>query len=110
MKTYKLKDYHRGWFVGDFDNTIIRTPSHELAVKYYVKGDFEDSHRHLLSDEINVVVFGSVSMNGVIYSEGDVIVQEKGEYTDFLCVSDRAIMTVYRTDGSYPNDKYFLKD
>lgn len=96
----------RGWMVGKFSPAIY-TKDYEIGFKYYKIGDYEQSHCHLLSDEVTIILLGDVEMNGIKYSDGDIIVQEKGEYTDFKCLSERAITAVYRPDGSYPNDKNF---
>lgn len=96
----------RGWIVGQFTPSLY-DKDYEIGFKYYKKGDYEKSHKHLLSDEVTIVLLGSVEMNGQQYTEGNIIVQEKGEFTDFLCLSDRVITAVYRPDGSFPNDKVF---
>lgn len=106
MKTDKLDNYTRGWLVGNYTPSLYNK-NYELGFKYYNKGDYEKSHNHLLSDEVTVILFGEVEMNNVSYIKGDIVVQEKGEFTDFRCISDMAIVGVYRPDGSFPNDKYY---
>lgn len=106
MKKLKLNSFIRGWLVGSFLPSLYNK-NYEIGYKYYNKGDYEKSHKHLLSDEVTVILFGEVEMNGEKYCEGDLVIQEKGEFTDFLCLSDRAITSVYRPDGSFPDDKYF---
>lgn len=107
MKINKLSEYTRGWIVGKFSPNLVEK-DYEIGFKYYKQGDYEKSHYHLLSDEITIVLFGEVEMNGVKYIEGDIITQEKGEASDFKCLSDKAITGVYRPDGSHPSDKYFI--
>lgn len=106
MKIYHVGNMIRGWVIGKFIPNIY-TKDYELGFKYYNEGDYEKSHKHLLSEEVTIILLGEVDMNGKKFSEGDIIIQEKGEYTDFLCLSQRAITAVYRPDGSYPNDKVF---
>lgn len=109
MKIHRLNDMVRGWIVGKFSPNLY-TKDYEIGFKYYNKGDFEKSHKHILSDEVTIVLFGQVEMNGQQYVEGDIVIQEKGEYTNFICLSDKAITAVYRPDGSFPNDKSFKED
>lgn len=109
MKIHRLNDMVRGWIVGKFSPNLYNK-DYEIGFKYYNRGDFENFHKHLLSDEVTIVLFGQVEMNGQQYSEGDIIIQEKGEYTNFICLSDRAITAVYRPDGSFPNDKFLKED
>lgn len=106
MKLHKLSNMIRGWMVGKFLPNVYEK-DYELGFKYYQKGDYEKSHKHLLSEEVTIVLFGEVEMNGIQYTEGDIVIQEKDEFTDFKCLSDRAITAVYRPDGSFPNDKIF---
>lgn len=109
MKLHHLNNMVRGWIVGKFTPNVYNK-DYELGFRYYNKGDYEKAHKHLLSEEVTIILLGEVEMNGIKYSEGDVVIQEKGEFTDFLCLSDRVITAVYRPDGSFPNDKYFKED
>ena len=104
MKTAKLADMIKGWFVGDFVPTIYKTNDVEVAVKTYKAGDYEQRHYHKIATEITVIVSGIVEMNGNRYGEGDIIVTEPGESTDFLAVTD-AVNTVVKIPGE-TNDKY----
>ena len=109
MKIHKLSQMVRGWVVGKFTPNLY-DKDYEIGFKYYNRGDYEKSHKHLLSEEVTIILLGQVKMNNDIYSEGDIIIQEKGEFTDFECLSERAITAVYRPDGSFPNDKYFIEN
>ena len=44
MKEYDLDHMVKGWFVGDFTPTVIKSQEFEVAVKHYKKGDYEPSH------------------------------------------------------------------
>ena len=56
MRILKLKDFTRGWIIGDFDPTVLRTKAFEFAVKDYKVGDAEPAHLHKIATEITVVV------------------------------------------------------
>lgn len=60
MKSAKLNDMIRGWFVGNFEPTLYRTNDVEVAVKEYTAGEFEDAHYHKIATEISVVLDGSI--------------------------------------------------
>ena len=104
MKKARLEDMTKGWFVGDFEPTVIKTREVEVAVKEYRKGDREGRHYHKLATEITVISFGRVRMNGVEYGKGDIIVIEPLESTDFEALED-TITTVVKYPG-VSNDKY----
>lgn len=107
MKTAKLEDMIKGWFVGNFEPTLLRTNDVEVAVKSYNKGDYEDKHYHKIATELTVITRGRVKMNGIEYKEGDIIVMEPNEATDFECLEDGTQNVVVKIPGAN-NDKYLV--
>jgi quercetin dioxygenase-like cupin family protein len=99
-----LKNFVKGWFVGNFSPTLISTNDVEVAVKRYKAGDYESSHYHKIATEITVIVSGEVEMNGIKYSDDDIIVIEPGDKTDFRCLTD--VVTVVVKHPGANNDKY----
>ena len=104
MKTAKLSDMTKGWFVGNFEPTLYKTNDVEIAVKSYSAGAYEKKHYHKIATEITVVTKGIIRMNGVEYSAGDIIIMEPNEATDFYAVTD-AENVVVKLPGAN-NDKY----
>lgn len=104
MKRFRLGDMTKGWFVGDFEPTALRTGAAEVAVKTYARGDREAWHCHKVATEVTLVVAGTVCMNGVEYGAGDVILIEPGEGTDFEALTDST--TVVTKVPSVAGDKY----
>ena len=104
MKTAKLSDMTKGWFVGNFEPTLYKTNDVEVAVKSYSAGAYEKKHYHKIATEITVVTKGTVRMNGVEYSVGDIIIMEPNEATDFYAVTN-AENVVVKLPGAN-NDKY----
>ncbi len=106
MKTARLEDMKKGWFVGNFEPTLYRTTDVEAAVKRYRKGDSEGKHYHKAATEITVVVCGRVRMFGTEYEEGDIIIAEPGDATSFEALED-SVNVVVKIPG-VNNDKYEL--
>jgi len=104
MKVAKLDTMIKGWFVGNFTPTLLKTNDVEVAVKKYQKGDYETKHYHKIATEITVIVSGKVAMNDVIYEEGDIIVLQPFEASDFRVLED-AVTTVVKFPGAN-DDKY----
>lgn len=104
MKKYSLFEMTKGWFVGDFSPTVLKTQAVEVGVKQYQGGDYEVRHHHKIAAEITVIVTGKVRMNGELYQAGDILLIEPGESTDFEVLED-AITVVVKYPGA-PNDKY----
>jgi hypothetical protein len=107
MKIANLNDMIKGWFVGNFEPTVLKTNDVEVAVKRYKKGECEKRHYHKIATEITVIVEGKVKMNGYMYGKNDIVVIEPNEDTDFEVLEDTVTVVV-----KYPganNDKYLGK-
>lgn len=108
MKKYNLTDFVRGWFVGDFEPSLIKTQDVEVAVQKFKKGDIEKCHCHKIATEITVIVHGRVRMNEKIYCSGDIIEILPNTYTDFEALED-TVTTVVKYPGAI-NDKYLKEE
>jgi len=104
MKVMKLADTTGGWFVGNFDPTILRTQAAEVAVKRYKAGDAGNLHYHHVATEITAILNGRVRMFDQEFGDGDIILIEPGEGTSFEAITD--VTTVVVKMPSAPNDKY----
>ena len=104
MKTYKLDEMIRGWFVGDFTPTAFKTNACEVGCKQYEAGDSEARHHHKIATEITVILQGRVRMNGKEYGPGDIVVIEPGDGTDFHAL-EPTVNVVVKVPGAL-NDKY----
>ena len=93
-----------GWFIGNFEPTVIKTESVEVAVKKYSQGDREELHHHKVATEVTVIVTGRVRMNGIEYVKGDILIIDPLEATDFEVLDD-ALTVVVKYPGAI-NDKY----
>ena len=106
MKTAKLADMFKGWFVGNFEPTIYRTNDVEVAIKEYSAGDYESAHYHKIATEITVIQSGRVKMFDKIFNSGDIIVAEPNETTDFEALEDRIVVKIPGAN----NDKYLVEE
>lgn len=108
MKTARLDDMVKGWFVGNFAPTLYRTKDVEVAVKRYKAGDREGAHYHKIATELTVMISGHVRMNGAKYGPGEIVVMEPGDVTDFEALTD-AVNVVVKLPGAN-NDKYVVEE
>lgn len=108
MRIEKLNNMFKGWFVGNFAPSLYKTNNCEVAVKSYVKGEYEKKHYHKIATEITVVVKGRVRMFDQEFLEGDMIVVEPGEATDFEALED-CMNVVVKLPGAN-NDKYEVEE
>lgn len=108
MKISHLNEMKKGWFIGNFIPSLNRTNDCEVAVKTYKNGDYEASHYHKIATEYTVVIKGFVKMFGKEFSEGDIIIAEPGDVTDFTALTD-VINVVVKIPGAN-NDKYLTEE
>lgn len=106
MKISKLKDFTKGWVIGNFEPTLFNTDQFEIAVKHYKAGDKEETHYHKVATETTLIVSGMVLMNGVVYNGGEIVTIEPGEATDFEALTD-TITTVIKIP-CVKDDKYIV--
>ena len=96
----------KGWFVGDFLPSVYQA-NYEIGLKKYIAGDSEPKHHHRLAIEFTLVVRGKISMNGVLFFEGDIIQVDPFEDIKFQCIED-ATTVVFKT-VSISEDKYITE-
>lgn len=104
MRSARIGDMVKGWIVGDFEPTVLRSEACEVAVKHYRAGEREDVHHHRIAVELTAVISGTVRMFGRLWHAGDVIVIDPGEATDFEAVTD-AVNVVVKLPSA-KGDKY----
>ena len=107
MKIDRIDNMTKGWFIGNFDPSLYKTNECEVALKSYKAGDYEEKHFHKIATEYTVVVKGKVRMFGQDFNEGDIIVAEPGDATDFTAITD-AQNIVVKIPGAN-DDKYLCQ-
>lgn len=105
MEKHNLNEMVGGWFIGDFEPSVINTSDFEVSVKRYLAGQSEERHLHKVATEVTTVISGEIEMNKVKFSAGDIVTIHPGESTDFLSLTDST--TVVVKTPSVLGDKYF---
>jgi len=96
-----------GWLVGDFEPSLYRTQSVEVAVKRYASGAYEGLHHHKIATELTVIVLGEARMGGREVGPGDIVVLAPGEASDFTALTDVTLVAIKLPavkDDKYPHD------
>ena len=52
FKKFNLDEMVKGWFVGNFDPSVLKTNDVEVGIKHYTKGEIENSHFHKIATEV----------------------------------------------------------
>ena len=103
MELSRIDDYKLGWFVGNFEPTILASSEFEIGVKFFHKGDTEPFQFQKSSVELTVIVSGFVRIGNLNLSQGDILKIEPGEIANFEALSDGALVCV--KSPSNPADK-----
>jgi quercetin dioxygenase-like cupin family protein len=105
MKRAKLEDMVKGWFIGHFEPSLLKTDQFEVGLLTRKKGP-DPEHYHAIATEYNLLVSGSMTLNGEELSPGDLFVIEPNEVATPIFHEDSVILCV--KTPSIPNDKYIV--
>jgi quercetin dioxygenase-like cupin family protein len=90
----RLEDFTRGWLIGDFEPSLIRTKDFEVGILTHIKGEVWPKHYHKLADEYNVLVKGKMTVNGTELNTGDVFIIEKNEVSEPKFLEDCTVLVI----------------
>ena len=78
VEIFQLENFVKGWFIGDFEPSILKNSGVELAVMHKTKGDVvNDFHYHENCIEINVLIKGKLNINNKLIQENEIFVFNK---------------------------------
>jgi len=99
-----LKDFVRGWIIGDFEPNVLRTKELDFGVAFFKKGDKHDPHYHKICTEYIIVVSGRHIIGETEYGKGDICIIKPYEHFRYECVKTGAVAVVKVPTGK--GDKY----
>lgn len=94
----------RGWFIGDFEPSVLRTCNFEVGVLTHKKDEVWPKHYHALSTEYNLLLEGSMTVQGEKIYPGDIFIFEPMEIADPVFHEDCRVLCV--KVPSRPGDKH----
>lgn len=106
MKVSHLREAHKGWFAGNYEQAFHRCEGAEVAVKHHRAGEVMPAHKHRMVTETMAVVTGKVRINDRVFTAGDLIMVEPGEVAEYEWLED-SITVLFKTPGA-PEDKEFV--
>jgi quercetin dioxygenase-like cupin family protein len=104
MKVHKLDSFYRGWFIGDFEPSILKSKSFEIGLLTHKEGEQWPKHYHAIATEYNLLVKGSMIIQQTKIVPGDIFVLEPYEIADPQFLEDCVVLCV--KIPSIPGDKY----
>ena len=94
MEVYNIGDFWRGWIIGDFEPSLLRTKDFEVGMVTHKKGENWPRHVHREADEYNLLVSGKMEINGTSLSTGAVFVIEKNEVSKPEFLEDCKVVVI----------------
>lgn len=109
MRKARIEEFFRGWFIGDFEPSILRTKDFEVGLLTHTKGEYWAPHYHKEAIEYNVLISGLMSIvhedgSATCLAPGDVFAFEKSEISEPHFHEDCTVLVV--KVPSVKGDKY----
>lgn len=101
-----VKSYTNGWFIGNFDPSLLKTEIFEIAHHFYKKGFSGIKHTHKVATEYNYILSGKLIASGKSLKTGDIFVYEPNDISDVIFLEDTNLIII--KTPSIKNDKYEL--
>jgi quercetin dioxygenase-like cupin family protein len=106
MLKEKLSNMTRGWFIGDFEPSVLKTKDFEVGILTHKKGEEWPKHYHKIATEYTVLLSGSMTICGELIEAGTIFVLEPGEVADPVFHEDCTVIVV--KSPSVIGDKYVV--
>lgn len=97
---------YRGWIIGDFDPSLLKTKDFEVGILHHPKGEKWPAHYHKIATEYNVLISGSMRLCDVELKAGDTFILEPNEIADPVFHEDCTIVCVKVPSDT--KDKYLV--
>lgn len=104
MRTAKINDMVRGWFIGDFEPSVLRTKDFEVGILSHKKDEVWPEHYHKIATEYNVLISGKMLIRDTIIEPGTIFILDPDEVADPKFLEDCTVVTV--KTPSLIGDKY----
>jgi len=106
MLKEKLSNMTRGWFIGDFEPSLLKTKYFEVGILTHKKGEEWPEHYHKIATEYTVLISGSMTICGELIEAGTIFILEPNEIADPVFHEDCTVVVV--KTPSVIGDKYVV--
>ena len=106
MDVRHISDFTGGWFIGNFEPSLLKCAGFEAGIKVHQKGEDWPAHYHKIATEYNVIVYGKMTIQNQVLTAGDVFVLKPYEIADPIFHEETAIVCIKHPGAN--NDKFEL--
>ena len=99
-----LDSMKRGWLIGNFEPSILKTDLFEVAYMRHKKDEYWPPHIHNQVNEYNVLIHGKMKINNELLEEGSVFIIPKGMLSHARFLEDCEVLCIKLP--SVPSDKH----
>lgn len=89
-----ISNFTRGWFIGNFNPSVLKTPEFEVGVITHKQGENWGEHYHKIAAEYNVLLKGKLTINGTLLEEGNIFIIEPNESALPVFLEDCTVLCV----------------
>lgn len=94
MEIHNIKNYIRGWFIGDFYPSILKTKDFEIGLLTHKKNENWPMHFHKISTEYNILISGKMMINNYEINVGDIFIIYPNEIANPTFIEDCKIICI----------------
>lgn len=106
MVVSHISNFKGGWFIGDFEPSLLKDAGFEASVKIHKKDEKWPVHYHKIATEYNVIILGRMTIQNKELFTGDVFVLNPFEIADPIFHEDTIIVCIKHPGAK--NDKFEL--
>ena len=77
IQMYKIEDMFRGWFVGNFEPSVMKNTGFEIGYLFHKKGEKWLTHYHNNLIEVNLLIDGKMILNDLEINKNEIFVIDK---------------------------------
>jgi len=107
MDVYNIKQFTKGWLVGDFEPSLFKNPHVEVAHHFHEKGFVGEKHTHKIGTELTYIIRGNLIASGKRLASGDMFIYHPNEVACVEFLEDTDLLVVKWP--SIPSDKYMVE-
>lgn len=107
MNVIKLNTMKNGWFIGNFEPSVLKTETFEIGIMSHQKGENWPVHYHAQAEEYNVLLEGKMIIQNTELNAGDIFIISKMEIADPVFLEDCRVLVV--KVPSVPGDKILVE-
>ena len=106
MDLYKLKNFTRGWIIGNFSPAVLETADFEVGLLTHKKNEIWPDHFQKVATEYNVLIYGEMYLDDKLLLPGDIFIIYPGEIAKVQFLQDCQLLVV--KVPSLPADKFIV--